>query len=249
MKLLIKNILILNIKKLILYSRIYKFIPIYLLVFFDIFPRDLFGLFLSYKKIMKKNNLYNFENIIDIGSNSGNWTILFKFLYRKSNFFLIEADKKHSSRIRMISKDYHIGVLDKSISSKKFYIYDSYNGTGSSLFKEKSDYDFTIKKMKTSTLDKIIYKKFNKKKYDLIKLDTQGSELNILKGGIKTLKKTKYLITEIHFKNYNIGSASHKELNSFLENNGFKKIDILFNHYMKNKLFFSDVLYKNMREV
>ena len=26
------------------------------------------------------------------------------------------------------------------------------------------------------------------------------------------------------------------------------KIDILFNHYMKNKLFFSDVLYKNMRE-
>ncbi len=103
--------------------------------------------------------------------------------------------------------------------------------------------------MKTSTLDKIIYKKFNKKKYDLIKLDTQGSELNILKGGIKTLKKTKYLITEIHFKNYNIGSASHKELNSFLENNGFKKVDILFNHYMKNKLFFSDVLYKNMREV
>ena len=70
---------------------------------------------------MKKNNLYNFDNIIDIGSNSGNWTILFKFLYRKSNFFLIEADKKHSSRIRMISKDYHIGVLDKSISSKKFY--------------------------------------------------------------------------------------------------------------------------------
>ena len=66
MKLLIKNILILIIKKLILYSRIYKFIPIYLLVFFDIFPRDLFGLFLSYKKIMKKNNLYNFENIMTL---------------------------------------------------------------------------------------------------------------------------------------------------------------------------------------
>ena len=34
--------------------------------------------------------------------------------------------------------------------------------------------------MKTSTLDKIIYKNLIKK-YDLIKLDT-GSELNILKG-------------------------------------------------------------------
>lgn len=243
MELFIKNIIIINIKKFFIYFRIYKCIP------FNIFPRDLFGQFLNYKKIMKKNNLYNFKNIIDIGSNSGNWTILFKILYRNCNFFLIEADKKHSSRIRMISKDYHIGVLDKSISSKKFYIYDVFNGTGSSLFKEKSNHDFTLKKMKTSTLDKIIYKKFNKKKYDLIKLDTQGSELNILMGGIKTLKKTRYLITEIHFKNYNTGSANHKELNSFLENNGFKKVDTLFKHYMKNKLFFSDVLYKNIRKI
>ena len=76
---------------------------------------------------MKKNNLYNFDNIMILALIQVIGQFCLNF-YIEINFFLIEADKKHSSRIRMISKDYHIGVLDKSISSKKFYVYDTYNG-------------------------------------------------------------------------------------------------------------------------
>jgi len=241
MKSNIKNYIIINLKKFYLFFKIYLILPNI------IFPSDLFNQFLNYKKILKKKQLYNFKNIVDIGANSGNWSILFKSLYTQSKFFLIEADKKHENKIAKISKLFHIGLVDKSKSFKRFYIYNDFNGTGSSIFKEKSNHKYKIKKMKTATLDKILKKKFSKKYYDLIKLDTQGSELNILKGATETLKKTQFIIAEIQIKNYNINSPNYKEFNSYLKKKNFKKVATLFNHVINNEISQSDVLYKNLK--
>jgi len=236
----IKNLIIISIKK------IYIFFKIYLIFPNIIFPNDLFNQFVNYKKIIQKKKLYNFKNIIDIGANSGNWSILFQSLYTNCNFFLIEADVKHKKKINIISNLFHIGLLDKSKFTKNFYIYKAFNGTGSSIYKERSKHKYITKKMRTVTLDQILKKKFHKNKYDLIKLDTQGSELNILKGASDTLKKTKYIITEIQIKNYNINSPDHKKLNNYLKKKGFKKVQNLYSHIINDELAQSDILYENL---
>ena len=235
-----KYYLIIYIKKIYIILRLYVFFQN------NIFPQDLLKQYLNYRKFIKKGGNKKFKNIIDIGANSGNWTILFKNIYPNSNFFLIEANPVHKFKLSKITENYYMGLLDKSVGYKNFYIYKAFNGTGSSLFKENSNHSYITKKIKTTTLDEVLYKKFSKKNYDLIKLDTQGSELNILKGAKKILKKTKYIITEIQIKNYNLKSPNYKKLNYFLKKNGFKKIQNLYTHIVDNKISQSDVLYKNI---
>ena len=57
---------------------------------------------------------------------------------------------------------------------------------------------------------------------DLLKIDTEGHELEVLMGSMKTIKKNKvkYLLIELHtskmYKNY-----SKKKIEEFLKNNNF----------------------------
>ena len=95
--------------------------------------------------------------------------------------------------------------------------------------------------IKTNSLDNFI--KLKKiKKIDLLKIDTEGHELHVLKGSKKLLKKNlvKYLLIEINHSNmYN--NYNFKKINIFLKKNNFtivKKFKFPFHP-------FTDVLYKN----
>ena len=68
---------------------------------------------------------------------------------------------------------------------------------------------------------------FNKKKYDIIKINTQGSELNILNGANRTLKKTKMIIIEINIFKYNQNKVEYYDIFKFLDKKGFKFKNIL----------------------
>ena len=71
----------------IFFKKIYIILRLYLILPINIFPSDLLKQFLNYRKFVKKSGKKKFKNIIDIGANSGNWTILFKNIYPNSNFF------------------------------------------------------------------------------------------------------------------------------------------------------------------
>ena len=66
-----------------------------------------------------------------------------------------------------------------------------------------------------------IYAQDNLPTPDLIKLDVQGFELNVLKGGINTLKKTKYLVIELSFRQFYKNQPSIWEILKFLQDNDF----------------------------
>ena len=80
------------------------------------------------------------------------------------------------------------------------------------------------------TLD--YYCKYNKiKKIDILKSDTQGCDLNVLRGAKKILSNTSILIVEINFIDY------YEKINSFYE---FEKI-------LRKNFYFWDIsmIYKN----
>jgi FkbM family methyltransferase len=66
-----------------------------------------------------------------------------------------------------------------------------------------------------------IYAQDNLPTPDLIKLDVQGFELNVLKGGINTLRKTKYLVIELSFRQFYKNQPSIWEIFKFLQENNF----------------------------
>jgi hypothetical protein len=58
---------------------------------------------------------------------------------------------------------------------------------------------------------------------DFLKLDTQGSEYEVLKGGLKTLSKTKNLKVEVEFDQWYKGQKIAPEVDEFITSLGFKR--------------------------
>lgn len=70
------------------------------------------------------------------------------------------------------------------------------------------------------TLDSLVNTNFPSGRIDFLKIDTEGAELEVLKGGIETIKKYKpKMLLEIHvFKDRNMG----RKIIDFLEPLGYK---------------------------
>lgn len=79
-------------------------------------------------------------------------------------------------------------------------------------------------KTKVETLDSLILKE--NLLIDVLKIDTQGCELNILDGGKKCLEKTLFLEIEIEFQEFYKGQPLFNEVDSFLRKTGFRLLNI-----------------------
>ena len=179
------------------------------------------------------------KTYLDIGTNNGE-TIkgIMKVLPSLSYIEMIEACEYHEPNLKKISEElnipYHIKVLSDSIKTVNFYIDERWsftNGSGNSYYKEDSHFFNRCKTEEkiTTTLDDLYSETST---FDLIKIDTQGSELDILKGGKNLLSKTKGVIIEENICPYNEGAPLSFEIKSYLESNGF-----VFVEYLDEKKF------------
>src|SRR5258706_5546752 len=60
----------------------------------------------------------------------------------------------------------------------------------------------------------------------LIKMDVQGYELEVLKGGVKTLRNTYFVLLEMQNHGIYNGAPKYYELDGFLRNAGFELFEI-----------------------
>ena len=106
------------------------------------------------------------------------------------------------------------------------------------------NYTKTIK-LKSSRLTTMINnEKIDLKKFQALLLDTQGSELLVLKGATEILKNFNFIITEAaDFDSY-IGGCKIEELSKFLKTYGFKQVlKTKFAHHPKAGNYY-DVIYE-----
>jgi hypothetical protein len=99
--------------------------------------------------------------------------------------------------------------------------------TGNSIYKELtenySDSNLDIINKKGIKLDSL----FNNEKFDLIKIDTQGSELDIISGGYQICSKAKGILLEVSLTQYNENAPLYDEVIQFMDNLGYKIAEIL----------------------
>jgi len=173
--------------------------------------------------------------VLDIGANVGQFHKQFKINYSYSYVFSIEASKECEHELKKITNDYLIALLAKDNSVYEFY---SRKGdptcTGNSIYRELthfySDDQIDVVKQEGITLDNLFMRD---SEFDLIKIDTQGSELDIISGGSKLCSKAKGILLEVSLTQYNQGAPLYDEVISFMDNFGFKMTDVLdetFNH-------------------
>lgn len=166
--------------------------------------------------------------IYDIGSCVLHWTNEAKKLWPDAKYILFDAFEP--AEFLYEGYDYHIGILSDSEKMVEWWQNDMWPG-GNSYYREIGRTDFFTDDMKTlkktKTLDEVV-KERGFPLPDLIKIDVQGSEVDILKGASETLTNVKDLIVELQHTEYNRGAPQVQESLPFIESLGFKCVAPMF---------------------
>jgi FkbM family methyltransferase len=78
----------------------------------------------------------------------------------------------------------------------------------------------------------------------LLKLDTQGTELDVLRGGIETLRKTGYVLTEMNNHGMYKNACQYYEVDQFLREHSFRLADVVVTYRAEDGLNEFDALYE-----
>lgn len=161
--------------------------------------------------VMNKLKEEGFEPkvIYDVGACVLHWTNEIKNVWPNAEFVVFDAYASAEYLYKKNNFKYHIGVLSDKEKEVKWYENILMPG-GNSIYREtfQNGVHFPEEKAvmrKTTTLD-IIAREKNLPAPDLIKIDTQGSDFEILCGGEDILKNCKYAVMELQHTEYNKGA-------------------------------------------
>ncbi len=203
---------------------------------------------------LKEKNIFlkKAKGVIHVGANTGQERNLYDHYSKNVLWFepIPSIYKKLQENLKHFpnQKAYKQLVTDKDKKLYDFYITNNY--ASSSIFELKLHRSMwpMVKPLKkinieSITIDTFFYeKKINISKFDTLIMDTQGSELLVLRGAEKTLKNIKYIKTEAaDYESYK-DCCQLKDIDKFLSKRGFKMIfkDCFFRHEVGN---YYDVLF------
>ena len=157
----------------------------------------------NFDTILKKIFLNKKIKIIDIGANEGQSIIRFKKIFNNSKIYSIEPSetafkkllKKNKNKKNVFLFNFAIG---EKIKKKFFYDYnDSVLSSFYKISKQNSlNLNYEKKIVKVITLDNFC-KKQKLSNINILKIDTQGNEIEVLKGASKSLKKGIFDLIEL----------------------------------------------------
>jgi FkbM family methyltransferase len=165
------------------------------------------------------------RTILDIGAHVGEFNMFCNYYFPNSYILSIEGNKDCEEALKAKNINYLICLLGDENKKTIFYKNNDCLGTGHSIYKELTrHYDEQIlikEELDLKTLDFLFEKNNINVHFDLIKIDTQGSEIDILKGAKNTIKNTKGILLEVSYKPYNENAPLEYEVIKYMENIGF----------------------------
>jgi FkbM family methyltransferase len=194
-------------------------------------------MFSRIQKIKEKG--YSPDLVLDIGAHKGLWTRECNRIFN-TRFMLFEAIDY--PELRASGKQvYNVLLNDKE---EEVDWYEARN-TGDSMFCEKSKHfvNCVPVKKQTTTLD-LIFKDMIIPNEIFIKIDCQGAEIPILKGGLSLLKNVSFILLEMpFFGQYNTSVPSFLEHLKFMDSIGYVQYDICELHYINDFLMQIDIIF------
>lgn len=195
------------------------------------------------------------NRVLDVGANIGEFTKQLMVKFPNTEYVMIEPNPSCETALSKLNIPFYIMGLSDEPKIQDLYIENSNNmASGASIYKENTEWysegNYHTQRVKLSRLDDCDF--FNGRNPDFIKLDTQGSEYDILVGGEETIKKTKWVYIEVSLIEYNkdaplmnVVVRKMKDLNFYIE-------DILeyhsFPEFNNGCIFQLDLLFKNSRQ-
>jgi FkbM family methyltransferase len=166
--------------------------------------------------------------IIDIGACSGEWSKSIRKIFLFAPILMIEAREEErgalAAAVDSIGNSWYVIALLGAVHKEKEPF--TVSGTGSSLFRERSNVATTLRVLPMTTLDDMMAEHPELTAPLLLKLDVQGAEIEVLKGAPKTLGMAEFVQLEVALLPYNDGAPLASETIAFMDRLGFAIFDI-----------------------
>ena len=182
---------------------------------------------------------------LDLGAFEGKWTKLLREIYPSAQVIMVDANADKEPLLRAIG-DCRIAVLGDTDGKEVDYYkcQDGDTGSGNGIYRENTAFKFVAEKRKCITLSTLLG---SAEGFDLIKMDIQGAELDVIRGGLPIVRNSRYLLLELQTHDYNLGAPHFEEVVAFLHGEGFGVVDIVDLMYSGDKLIQADILFRNRK--
>ncbi|MDB9425762.1 FkbM family methyltransferase [Microcystis aeruginosa CS-564/01] len=197
--------------------------------------------------------------LCDIGANAGNWTyVLSQMSPTLEHVVFFEPQSQYQEKLQSLSLPgvskviYHCGLGEREdkllikgeTASASFLDSEEQNKYfPNSILQNQQDQE----EVEIRVLD-AIYANDNLPIPDVIKLDVQGFELEVLKGSMNLLKKSKYLVIELSFRQFYREQPYLWEIIKLLEENKYIMVGKGFEwryHENPSEILQMDAIFKN----
>ena len=191
----------------------------------------------------------NPKSILDIGAHTGQFHGWSKRVWPDVGVFMIEANPLHKdtlNKLAMVNGDSSlIAALGDEVREVTFYTRsDKPQTEGNSYYKEHNYWDIPQLVQESKVILKRLDDIFEDDAvFDLIKVDTQGSELDILKGGKNLVSRASAIILEVSYIEYNEGAPSQQETLDYMKEIGFTEKMSIGEHYNGEEVVQKDLLF------
>lgn len=218
--------------------------------------------FIHRKRIINYLKTINIQlnHIIDVGSHKGESINIFRKINKDANilcfepqqdcFYFLKNKFKFLKNIKIINcalsskrgkKEFFKNILSTTSTFSKINLKSKHYRVKSLLLDNKLAGFFSKTKVKINTLSFFV-KKYKIKNIDLLKIDTEGHELEVLQGSKKILKNVKLILIERSFTDYYL-NYNYSKIKKFLRLNYFKKVKSFKFPFIE----YQDILYVNTK--
>lgn len=177
---------------------------------------------------LKKNGL-NATQIVDIGAYKGEWTEELLKIYPNASYLMVEGNPERQvdlaafvAKHKPADIKFEIALLGSTAGEQKaFHIMD----TASSVLDEYVNPEAVTIQLTSHTVDQVA-RKHNFDAVSLVKLDVQGYELEVLKGGAQILQTAEAVLMEVSLLDIHKDVPLLREVLNFMYEYGFVAYDI-----------------------
>ena len=161
--------------------------------------------------------------IIDVGAYQGEWTKLVRRIFAGVPILMVEAQQSKKVRLEALCGN-GVCLASEVLGAEAGRAVTFYEmETGSSYFEEQSNAPRKASTYITETLDKVAAGLTGPL---FLKIDVQGAELEVLKGGEETLKQCELIQLEAALLPYNKGAPTFFEVLSYMNDRDFVPLEV-----------------------
>ena len=174
-----------------------------------------------------KENGFRPRAIVDIGAYVGNWSRMARQVFPGVPVVMIDGNPENDEALRAAAQSigseakHYVALLGPETREEVTLLQ---SGTGTSMLRELTTFGARPIQVSMHTLDGLL-KPEGLSSPLLLKLDVQGFELEVLRGGMDTLRKAEVVVLEVSTLPYNENAPLFADVVGFMANAGFAVYD------------------------